>query len=86
MDRAMKGEFEMDNERQNDNLRCRGCKADSGYHVTPITYHSWSRSDMYGIFTGVYCDKCYNNPYIYTYRKDDYYDPAYAGERLEPDE
>jgi len=42
--------------------------------------------DAYGIYTGLYCDKCYDDPHKYTYRKDRYYDPAYAGERMEPDE
>ena len=64
---------------------CNGCRAESEY-VRPIEYHQWARSDAYGIFTGVYCDKCYDDPNKYRYRKDNYYDPAYAGERLEPDE
>ena len=46
----------------------------------------WARADAYGIYTGLYCDKCYDDPHKYTYRKDRYYDPAYAGERMEPDE
>tara|TARA_R100001082_G_scaffold31512_1_gene16069 strand:- start:271 stop:486 length:216 start_codon:yes stop_codon:yes gene_type:complete len=69
-----------------DNQRCTGCKEDSGYDIRPIAYHDWARSDIYGIYTGIYCDKCYNDPFIYTYRKDNYHDPAYAGERLDPDE
>ena len=40
------------------NLRCRECQADSGYHVKPITYHTWSRNDIHGTFIGVYCDDC----------------------------
>ena len=51
-----------------------------------VTEHMWARADAYGIYTGLYCDKCYKDPHKYTYRKDQYYDPAYAGERLEPDE
>ena len=54
--------------------------------VSPLEYHRWSRADAYGIFTGLYCDKCYNDSFIYTYRKDDYYDEGYAGEQLYPDE
>ena len=53
---------------------------------TSVEYHKWSRADAYGIYTGLYCDKCYNDPEKYTYRKDNYYDPAYAGERMNPDE
>lgn len=47
------------------------------------THHEWVRKDAYGIYTGVYCDDCYQNNY--PYRKDMYFDPTYAGERLEPD-
>ena len=45
----------------------------------------WARTDAYGIYTGLYCSKCYDDPEKYTYRKDEYFDPAYAGERLEED-
>lgn len=41
--------------------------------------------DAYGITTGIWCDKCYNDDSIYPYHKDEYFDPAYAGERLEED-
>jgi len=41
------------------------------------------REDAYGLFTGHYCDDCYENNY--PYRKDAYYDPAYAGEHLDYD-
>ena len=51
-----------------------------------ITNHMWARADAYGIYTGLYCDKCYDDKEKYTYRKDNYYDPAYAGERMNPDE
>ena len=63
---------------------CRGCTKESDF-VRPIEYHQWARQDAYGIYTGQYCGECYDNPEIYTYRKDRYYDPAYAGERLEED-
>ena len=53
---------------------------------TSVEHHMWARADAYGIYTGLYCDKCYDDPHKYTYRKDRYYDPAYAGERMEPDE
>jgi len=41
------------------------------------------RHDNYGLFTGHYCDDCYENNY--PYRKDNYYDPGYAGERMDDD-
>ena len=66
----------------NDNQKCTGCKEDSGYDVRPLPYHAWARSDAYGIYTGIYCDDCYNSN-KYLYRKDSYHDPAYAGERLD---
>ena len=81
---------------------CNGChKADKDYPIkfddygheqeimnTPekIEYHRWARSDAYGIYTGLYCDKCYKASNIYTYRKDEYFDPAYAGERMEDED
>jgi len=67
-----------------------GCWKCNGYGKymprTSVEYHMWARADAYGIYTGLYCDKCYDDPSKYTYRKDEYYDPAYAGERMEPDE
>ena len=67
---------------------CGGCKKpdEENQRVRPISYHMWARADAYGIYTGLYCDKCYDDPQKYTYRKDNYYDPAYAGERMNPDE
>ena len=55
-----------------------------GRRKIPVEYHMWARADAYGIYTGLYCDDCYENNY--PYRRDEYYDPAYAGERMEPDE
>lgn len=63
---------------------CNGCEKESEM-TRPIQYHMWARNDAYGIYTGLYCEKCYDNPEIYTYRKDEYFDTAYAGERLEED-
>ena len=65
---------------------CRGCqKPDKeNVRVSPIQYHDWARADAYGIYTGLYCDDCYKDNY--PYRKDEYYDPAYAGENMEPEE
>ena len=58
----------------NNNQMCSGCGNDSGYDIRPITYHTWSRSDAYGIYTGIYCDDCYNSGdhNLYPYVKDSY--------------
>ena len=65
---------------------CQGCekKADDGFNNGELIYHYWARNDAYGLYTGLYCDKCYNGS-NYPYRKDEYYDPAYAGERMDED-
>ena len=92
----------MNNDNKDYMFKCSGChksdktywyndegkpEADSELYGYPtIEHHYFRRQDYYGIYTGLYCDKCYNDPFVYTYRKEDYYDPAYAGERLEPDE
>lgn len=67
-----------------DKVRCQGsdCEKESEF-MRPLKYHEWARNDFYGMYTGLYCDDCYKNNY--PYRKDDYFDPAYAGERLEPE-
>jgi len=54
------------------NNKCRGCES----------VHSFERHDAYGIFTGHYCDDCYENNYPY---KKDRYDYEAYGERLEDD-
>ena len=56
------------------------------YNAPRVAEHMWARTDAYGIYTGLYCDKCYDNPHKYTYRKDRYHDEGYCGERMEPDE
>ena len=43
----------------------------------------WERFDHHGIYTTRCCDTCYDDPTKYTWRKDDYFDPAYAGESLD---
>ena len=48
---------------------------------TQVQYHRWARNDAYGIYTGLYCDKCYKSNY--PYKKGRYFDPAYCGERME---
>ena len=65
---------------------CLWCNGYGAYTLRcrPIKYHMWARNDAYGIYTGLYCDKCYKDNY--PYKKDRYFDPAYAGERMEPDE
>ena len=100
MDRAMKGEIDMDN-RGKFLYHCNGCdKADKNYpdkekqdketgeyytpRCNPLEYHEWARNDAYGIYTGLYCEECYNDKEKYTYRKDEYFDEGYCGERLEP--
>ena len=66
---------------------CPFCNGDGKYmDWVKIDYHKWSRSDAYGIYTGLYCDDCYDDPDKYTYRKDKYFDPGYAGESLEPED
>ena len=72
--------------RMNEEIKanCRGCEKESDFG-RPIQHHMRARNDAYGIYTGLFCSKCYDNPEIYTYRKDEYFDEAYAGERLEED-
>ena len=64
---------------------CRGCKKPDkqNVRVSPIKYHMWARTDAYGIYTGLYCDKCYKDNY--SYKKHRYHDESYCGERLESD-
>lgn len=64
-------------------VECRGCGKveDIDY---PKKYHRWIRYDAYGIYTGVYCDNCYEHNY--PFRKDEYFDAGYAGERLDEDD
>ena len=59
---------------------------DFPFNTPTVEFHKGSRADAYGIFTGLYCDKCYDDSNIYTYRKDEYHDEGYAGEQLYPDE
>ena len=55
-------------------------------YIPRTSEHYWARCDAYGIYTGLYCDDCYDDPNIYHYRKDNYFDPGYAGESLEPED
>jgi len=43
------------------------------------------RFDAYGIYTTKCCEECYESD-RYKWRKDDYYDPEYAGEQLDEEE
>ena len=54
------------------------------YNTPTVSLHDWARVDAYGIYTGLYCDKCYKDNY--PYRRDRYHDESYCGERLETDE
>ena len=75
--------LEDENGFQDDCWKCGG-RGRYKLHCRPIKYHMWARQDAYGIYTGLYCDKCFKDNY--PFRKDRYFDPAYAGERLEPEE
>jgi hypothetical protein len=43
---------------------------------------SYEQYDAYGIYAGTMCDACFKKDY----RQDRYFDPDYAGERLEEEE
>jgi len=66
---------------------CRGCKAETEMH-RPITEHHWARFDTYVIYTGIYCDDCYNSGDSdrYPYRKDSYQHLLEHGEHIWPEE
>ena len=66
---------------------CRGCRAEEEMH-RPIGQHWWARYDAYGIFTGIYCDDCYNSGDSdkYPYRKDSYAHDLEHGEYIWPEE
>ena len=64
---------------------CQSCFGEGKQEYIPrASYHHWARTDAYGIYTGLYCDKCYKDNY--PYRRDRYHDESYCGERMEPDE
>ena len=69
----------------NDDNECWKCN-DKGEYLdrVDINYHKWARNDAYGIYTRLYCDKCYKHNY--PYKRGRYHDEAYCGERLEPNE
>ena len=51
------------------NIYCRGCKKED--HKDMV---NWKRYDYQCLYTGIYCDDCYNSNDAdkYPYRKDDY--------------
>ena len=65
---------------------CQGCRKESkdSYISNGKLYHYWQRNDAYGFYTGLYCDECYesNDSSKYPYKRDRYFDEAYAGESL----
>jgi hypothetical protein len=77
----------MDYNQENEQIDviCQGCekKCDHGFNHGELVYHEWARNDAYGIYTGLYCDDCFENNY--PYRTDRYFDPAYCGERMDED-
>ena len=54
------------------------------YNTPRVAEHNWARNDAYGIYTGLYCEKCYKHNY--PYKKYRYHDESYCGERIEPNE
>lgn len=61
---------------------CNMCDGKGEFEYIPkTTQHHWARVDAYGIYTGVYCDKCYKDNY--PYKRGRYHDPSYCGESLE---
>ena len=64
---------------------CGDCQGSGEREYIPQTsQHHWARVDAYGIYTGIYCDKCYNDG-TYPYQKDLYFDESYCGESLDYD-
>ena len=57
---------------------CKGCQK-----LETEDFEIETRYDYYGIFTGDYCDECYENNY--PYKKNAYYDYFEAGEYLDDD-
>jgi hypothetical protein len=65
-------------------ITCNGCDAREAVQTfSDLKHHTWMRSDAYGLSTGCYCDDCYEHNY--PYRKDNYFDPEFCGERMDDD-
>ena len=77
----------MEHHFKQDKTYCGGCKAGEEMY-RPIDMHHWARRDCYGIFTGIYCDDCYNSDDSdkYPYRKDSYGHDLEHGEHIWPEE
>ena len=58
------------------------------YECPPVSMHRWARRDVYAIFTGLYCDECYESDDSdrYPYRKDSYAKDLEYGEHIYPEE
>ena len=67
--------------------KCNGCD-NTTESYRPITQHWWARCDAYGIYTGIYCDECYDSDDSdkYPYRKDDYAPDLEHGEHIYSEE
>ena len=60
---------------------CNMCDGQGEFEYIPkVSEHHWARVDAYGIYTGIYCDKCYKSNY--PYKKGRYHDPSYCGEEM----
>lgn len=65
------------------NISCNGCgKVDESFNGICWKYHEWVRHDAYGIYTGVYCNECYDSDQ-YPYKKNCYESELIAGKYLE---
>ena len=62
-------------------LYCNGCEKETE-GIRPIEYHFWARRDYFGIYTGIYCDECYNSgdSEKYPYLKERYLTMEFDGE------
>ena len=78
---------------------CEGCEkpdrdfpltpsGENVYESPPIDMHRWARRDAYAIFTGIYCDDCYNSDDSdrYPYKKGSYAKDLEHGEHIYPEE
>ena len=63
---------------------CQGCDAmDEEWEGKP-SQHPWARADYHGIYTGIYCDECYDSD-RYPYKKYNYESELNYGERIDDD-
>ena len=64
-------------------VTCQGCHKEDEWEGRP-SHHPWARSDAYGIYTGIYCDECYDSD-KYPYKKYAYESELEYGERIDPE-